>query len=167
MPGSRRSRSIAGDARSPRSPFAMIATLLSALVASATGGSVTTAQVAISQTIVIRTRGRGKPAPPPPTTYKERKGPACIDASAIAGAAVMAPDAVDFILKGGLRMRAKLEDACPELDYYRGFYVSPNSDGRICADRDTIRTRSGGECQIDRFRTLLPVLPKPPKTAAP
>jgi hypothetical protein len=146
----------------------MIATLLGALGALASGGSVTTAQVAISQTIVVRTRARGKATPlPPPATYKERKGPACIDAAAIAGAAVMAPNAVDFILKGGQRMRARLEDACPELDYYRGFYVSPSADSRICADRDAIRTRSGGECQIDRFRKLLPVAAKPPKPPAP
>ena len=29
-------------------------------------------------------------------------------------------------------------------------------DGRICADRDVIRSRVGGECRIDQFRVLTP-----------
>ena len=56
-------------------------------------------------------------------------------------------------------MRARLQDECPALDYYRGFYVRPQPDGRICADRDAIRTRSGGDCGIDRFRRLVPAKP--------
>jgi hypothetical protein len=137
----------------------MIALVL-AMAAAAPGDS---ASVSVSQTIVIRTRavrGPAKPAPSP--AFKEKRGPDCIDAAAIAGAAVAAPDAVDFILKGGQRMRARLEEECPALDYYRGFYVAPNPDGLICADRDAIRTRSGGECQIDRFRKLQPVATRPP-----
>jgi hypothetical protein len=51
-------------------------------------------------------------------------------------------------------MRAKLERSCPALDYYFGFYIMPAADGQICADRDSIRSRVGGECGIDRFRTL-------------
>jgi hypothetical protein len=98
--------------------------------------------------------------PPPVVVYREKRGPGCIDANAIAGAAVSGPDAVDFSLKGGQRVRARLADECPALDYYSGFYLSPQSDGRICADRDSIRTRSGGDCQIDRFRKLEPVPPR-------
>jgi hypothetical protein len=139
----------------------MIALVL-ALLADAAPDGVVIAQVRVSQTLMIHThapRGAPKPPPAPPPTYREKKGPGCIPAAAIGGAAVAAPDAVDFILKGGQRVRARLADECPALDYYSGFYVSPNPDGRICADRDAIRTRSGGECQIDRFRKLIPVAP--------
>ena len=138
----------------------MIALLL-ALVADATPeAGAASARVRAAQTLMIRThvpKGAPKPPPAPPQAFREKKGPVCIDAATIGGAAVAAPDAVDFILKGGQRMRARLADECPALDYYRGFYVSPNPDGRICADRDAIRTRSGGECLIDRFRKLQPV----------
>jgi hypothetical protein len=135
-----------------------MAFLLLALLAGAPAGGSAPAEVSVSQTIVIRTRSvRGPVAAPPLPAFKEKKGPPCIDAVAIGGAAVAGPDAVDFILKGGLRLRARLEEECPALDYYRGFYVSPGADGRICADRDAIHTRSGGECTIDRFRKLLPV----------
>lgn len=123
--------------------------------------------VSVAESVVIRVPARrthrvrapaNQPDPRPlPPVFRDRKGPRCIDAGAIAAAAVTAPDSVDFILKGGQRVRARLADECPALDYYSGFYVKPPRDQKICADRDSIHTRSGGDCQIDRFRTLIPV----------
>ncbi len=130
------------------------------------GDSQAQAQVTNSQPVIIRvpahrtsrsgTPARPDPRPLPPV-FRDRKGPRCIDAGAIAAAAVIAPNSVDFILKGGKRVRARLADECPALDYYSGFYVKPPHDQKICADRDSIHTRSGGDCQIDRFRALTPV----------
>ncbi|MBV8934562.1 MAG: hypothetical protein JO095_01975 [Alphaproteobacteria bacterium] len=91
---------------------------------------------------------------PAPIRWKEGKGPKCIPARLIAGYAIMAPASVDFFLRDNRRLRARLDSSCPALDYYRGFYVTPNPDGMICADRDVIRSRMGGECGIDKFRTL-------------
>ena len=127
---------------------------------------VTIAQLTITHSLVVRIPGwrRSATTPPAPgTQFKEHKGPRCIDAAAIGGAAISAPDSVDFTLKGGQRVRAKLEEQCPALDYYSGFYVVPPPDGKICADRDSIHTRSGGDCGVDRFRALTPVsAPAPP-----
>jgi hypothetical protein len=124
-------------------------------------------QTTVTQSVIIRVPARrthharmpaDRPDPRPlPPIFRDRRGPRCIDAGAIAAAAVTAPDSVDFILKGGKRVRARLADECPALDYYSGFYVKPPHDQKICADRDSIHTRSGGDCQIDRFRTLTPV----------
>jgi len=47
-------------------------------------------------------------------------------------------------------------EACPALDFYSGFYLRPSADGQVCADRDTVHARSGGQCGIERFRTLVP-----------
>jgi hypothetical protein len=123
------------------------------------------ADVTITQSLIIRIPARksqryrppGRPLPPP--AFKEHKGPKCIDAAAIGGAAITTPDSVDFILKGGKRVRAILEDQCPALDYYSGFYFRAPGDGKLCADRDSIHTRSGGDCQIDKFHTLTPIDP--------
>ncbi|MBA2935001.1 hypothetical protein HZF05_12925 [Sphingomonas sp. CGMCC 1.13654] len=123
------------------------------------------ADVVVSQSIIIRVPARRsqryRPAGEPPAApaFKEHKGPKCIDAATIGGAAVTAPNSVDFIVKGGKRMRAVLEDECPALDYYSGFYFRAPADGKLCADRDSIHTRSGGECQIDKFRALTPIDP--------
>jgi hypothetical protein len=153
----------------------VIASALAFILALATGpaapprsdasAGVQIADVTITQSLIIRIPARKSrrytPAgqPPPPPAYKERKGPKCIDAATIGGAAITTPDSVDFILKGGKRVRAKLEDECPALDYYSGFYFRAPSDGKLCADRDAIHTRSGGDCQIDKFHTLTPIDP--------
>lgn len=99
----------------------------------------------------------------PVTVWRERRGGRCIDASNVAGAAITPDGAVDFVLKGGKRMRAWLESECPALDFYQGFYVKPDRDGKVCAGRDAIHSRSGGECQIDRLRRLEPVTTVTPR----
>jgi hypothetical protein len=150
--------------------YALAALILDTPVTGAVSGGdgtagVEIAQLTITQSIIIRVPARrsaryvnqDQPAPPP--AFKERKGPKCIDASTIGGAAVTAPDSVDFILRGGKRVRARLEDECPALDYYSGFYFQAPGDGKLCADRDSIHTRSGGDCQIDKFRALTPIAP--------
>lgn len=150
--------------------YALAALITGTPIASAPPGSgdasgVEIAQLTITQSIIIRVpahRSRRYAAPdrpPPPPAFKEHKGPKCIDASAIGGAAVTARDSVDFILRGGKRMRAVLQDECPALDYYSGFYFQAPADGKLCADRDSIHTRSGGNCQIDKFRALTPISP--------
>jgi hypothetical protein len=114
------------------------------------------AQLVVSERIMIRTLRMREPLPPDPpqSRWKEKHGPKCVQAKAIAGAALISQNSVDLILKDNRRLRAKLERSCPALDYYYGFYITPNPDGRVCADRDVIRSRMGGACQIDRFRLL-------------
>jgi hypothetical protein len=87
--------------------------------------------------------------------WEEEKGPKCLPAYAIAGAFLSGPDSVDFLLRNRQMMRAKLDSDCEALDFYGGFYVQPE-DRRICARRDTIRSRVGGSCRILKFRTLVP-----------
>ena len=74
----------------------------------------------------------------------------------LAGAAFTRADSVDLFMRGGRRMRAQLDDNCPALDFYSGFYLTPTRDGQVCGGRDTIRTRSGGQCDIERFREMVP-----------
>jgi len=112
------------------------------------------AQLTIEQSLIVRVPRR---APIKPLKWKSKKGPRCVAMDAIAGAAVVADDAIDLALRGGQRLRAHFSANCPALDYYSGFYILPTDDGNICADRDVIRTRAGGQCEIVRFRRLLPV----------
>ena len=114
------------------------------------------AQVVVREQIIVKMRTR----PPQQIRWKESKGPKCIPARAIAGAAVVSEDTVDLMLRDNRRIRIKLDNDCPALGYYPGFYVTPNADGMICAGRDSIRSRIGGRCEIDRFRALQPILAK-------
>ena len=117
------------------------------------------AQLVVREQIMVRVQQR--PAPPvAPVQYKEGKGPKCVPARAILGASLQGPDKVDLVLRDRSRVRAKLDSSCPALDYYYGFYIRPNADGMICADRDSIRSRVGGQCGIERFRSLQAVARK-------
>ncbi|HMI19506.1 MAG TPA: hypothetical protein VK533_08180 [Sphingomonas sp.] len=91
----------------------------------------------------------------PLAALKEKKGPKCVAMGDILAAAVLARSSVDLVLRGGYRIRARFSANCPGLDYYSGFYLVPSSDGKLCADRDVIRDRAGGECEIDKFRQLV------------
>lgn len=114
------------------------------------------AQLIVREQIVVRTRRIVPQVSATPVEWKEGKGLKCVPARAIAGAALLGQNSVDLILHDNRRVRARLASSCPALDYYYGFYIRPNADGMICADRDAIRSRVGGECEIDRFRTLEP-----------
>ena len=109
--------------------------------------------ITFHQQVIVRV-----PNPPAenqtPIRWEEHNGPRCIAWAQIAGATLIGQHSVDLLLRDRTRVRARLERRCPALDYYRGFYVSATPDGLICADRDSIRSRTGGECEIDRFRTL-------------
>ena len=134
------------------------ATLLLASTGAATaapvgGGSVQLAQLLIRERLVVRVPATRLP---PTTRWKEKRAPKCMPAENLAGAAVMEPDSIDLIARGGERFRVELASACPGIDFYRGFYLVPSADRMICAGRDAIHARSGGQCQIKRFRKLVP-----------
>jgi hypothetical protein len=112
------------------------------------------AQLSFRSHIVVRVQTT-QLAMVPEASLREKKGPKCIAAGDILAAAVLARSSVDLVLRGGYRMRARFADNCPGLDYYSGFYVSAGADGKLCADRDVIRDRAGGECAIDKFRQLV------------
>lgn len=116
--------------------------------------------ISIHEEVIVRLPRAARPGAAPladlQTAWTEHRGPRCIEASRIAGAARLGPDSVDLVLRDRTRIRARLDSGCPALDYYRGFYVSSSDDGRICADRDIVRSRAGAACQIEAFRTLRP-----------
>ena len=111
----------------------------------------------VEETVIMRIPVR--PRPIRPFDWEEKKGPKCVNASAIRGAALSGQETVDFLLLDHTRLRAELSEDCPALDFYNGFYLAPE-DGRICAKRDGIRSRMGRSCQIERFRRLVPKEPR-------
>ena len=117
-------------------------------------GSYALAQVTFRSHIVVRVQ-TSTLSIAPAAPLREKKGPRCIAIDDILAAGVLARSSVDLVLRGGYRMRARFSASCPALDYYSGFYLVPSSDGKICADRDLIRDRAGGECAIDKFRKLV------------
>lgn len=90
-----------------------------------------------------------------PIVWTEKKGPKCISGNAIVGALLSSDHSVDFLLSNRTRIRAQFDNNCPALDYYDRLYLQPE-DQNVCAGRDSVRSRMGGVCQIERFRRLIP-----------
>lgn len=137
------------------------ATLLASVpgAAPAQRESYAVAQQVVQQVIVRLPRlspSAAAVAMPPPVEWVEKKGPKCIPLASLAGALVTQPGAIDLVQDGGARVRAQLDRKCPALDFYSGFYIKPTKDGKVCADRDAVRSRAGRQCGIDRFRLLVP-----------
>ena len=86
----------------------------------------------------------------------EKKAGDCVKMEKLAGFTVNRFDSVDLVLKDGSLLRAKLGADCPALGFYTGFYVRPTKDQKICAKRDSLRSRSGRWCGVQAFTTLVP-----------
>ncbi|WP_037479376.1 hypothetical protein [Sphingomonas sp. PAMC 26617] len=118
------------------------------------------AQMTIHQRIIIRIPRvlGGHPTQPLQSDrairWTAKKGPKCISADLLEGAIITGSDSVDLLIADGSRLRAELDDHCPALDFYSGLYLKQTSDGLVCADRDSIRARSGSVCRIDGFKRL-------------
>jgi hypothetical protein len=135
--------------------FASLGLLPSLLSLSATieGDDRVVRRMVIRDEIILRIPVRRRLMPP--IEWSEKKGPKCLASADIAGAMLSGPSSIDFVMRDRRRVRAEIESECPALDFYDGFYMQPD-DERVCARRETIRSRVGGSCRIERFRMLVP-----------
>lgn len=146
---------------SPAIPAALL--LLLAAPAAPMAGPGFEGQMLFHQHIVIRIPRMPAPQPmampEPPRAMpelREKDGPKCVASADLVAATIPTDDRIDVMMRGGERLRIRLDKKCRTLDYYTGFYVTAGHDGRVCAHRDSIRTRSGDECGISKFRRLVP-----------
>ena len=112
-------------------------------------------RVVVQDEVLISIPVRPRPKRPQNIEWKEEKGPKCVRSERIAGAMWSGPSSIDFLLRDRTRVRAIMDDECPALDFHKGFYLQPDDD-RICAKRESIQSRIGGSCRIERFKTLIP-----------
>lgn len=137
-------------------PLAICAPLLISAHEPAGLDGIQLAQMIYRERVVIRIPQlpvrRSEPAAE--VTWREHKAPKCVAAATLASAMFSRDGDVDLIVTDGRRLRAKLDDDCPTLNFYSGFYLKRAADGMVCAKRDVLRSRSGARCEISRFRTL-------------
>ncbi|MCX7285918.1 MAG: hypothetical protein NTX28_18090 [Novosphingobium sp.] len=125
-------------------------------------------QVRIEQRMIIRIAPRmpgSMLAPPPDPRFSappqfprlfERKADKCLPIANIAGVQIESQDRLVLITRNRKMIGASLDKSCHARDFYSGFYVDRNDDGRLCAGRDTIHSRAGANCAITRMRELVP-----------
>lgn len=123
------------------------------------------AQVRIERRVIIRVPRR-RPAQTRqmadirsravPEKYKEKKIGKCLPMNNILGVQRYSGRFLDLVTRDRKRIRARLEKKCQARSFYSGFYMEKSKDGKICADRDVLHSRTGSKCEIDRFRQLVP-----------
>lgn len=136
--------------------FLALLGLISALLGSAaqsSGDDQVVRRVIVQDEVIFRIPIR--PRLSPSIEWIEHKGPKCIPANMLAGAVLSGPSSIDFVLRNRQRVRAKMDNDCPALDFYKNFYLQLD-DEYVCAKRETIRSRVGGSCRIEKFRYLVP-----------
>ena len=113
-------------------------------------------RLVVQDEVILRVPVQPRPLMPL-VDWREKKGPKCVPTAMIRRALLSGSADVDFVLADRARVRAKLDEDCPALDFYAGFYLQPQDD-QLCAGRDAIHSRMGGSCTIDHFRLLVPKL---------
>lgn len=88
--------------------------------------------------------------PFPPHAGRNR----CIGVNNVAGAQLFGDRAIELTMRDGRRFRMFFARECQALSFYQGFYYRRLKAGQLCAGRDVIGARSGGECPI---ASIIPV----------
>lgn len=138
----------------------MLANPLSAL-----RGSATVRQVRIEQRVVVRI------APQSPAArqsllaelpqralaprFEERGKEKCIALQGIVGVQTGSGNRLVLFLHDQRMISVNLEKSCRARDFYSGFYVEKNKDGRLCVDRDKLQSRTGVRCEVEAMRQLV------------
>ena len=78
----------------------------------------------------------------------------CVAMAGIAGAQLFGDSAMELSMRDGRRFRLFFARECQALSFYQGFYYRRQKAGQICAGRDAVGARSGGECPISSIIEL-------------
>jgi hypothetical protein len=118
-------------------------------------------QVRAEQRVIIRLPSRPAPGAPKngksnPVKYEEKKIGKCILMDRLVASRPGPKDTLELATRDGSLIRAYLGDGCLAREFYAGAYVERSADGKLCIDRDILHARTGAQCEIDKFRALVP-----------
>jgi hypothetical protein len=81
----------------------------------------------------------------------------CVALDGIAGVQTGSGNRLVLFLRDRRMISVNLEKACRARDFYSGFYVEKNKDGRLCVERDKLQSRTGARCEVETMRELVEV----------
>ncbi len=91
------------------------------------------------------------------TRFEEREIDRCLPVSSIAAVQTGNGNRLLLYLSDRRMITVNLERACRASQFYSGFYVERNEDGRFCVGRDKLQSRSGAKCEVERMRQLVEI----------
>ena len=121
-------------------------------------------QVRIEQRVVVRiapqTPARRNmlaelPQRAVPQRFEEADKEKCVPLEGIAGVQTGSGNRLVLFLRDRRMISVNLEKSCHARDFYSGFYVERHKDGRLCADRDKLQSRTGARCEVEVMRQLV------------
>lgn len=132
---------------------------------SAVRGQLSVGQVRIEQRVVVRIA----PAAPAarqdlmaelpqravPARFEEERKEKCVALEGIAGVQTGSGNRLVLFLRDRRMLSVNLEKSCRARDFYSGFYVEKNKDGRLCVERDKLQSRTGVRCEVESMRRLV------------
>jgi hypothetical protein len=89
--------------------------------------------------------------------FQEREKAKCVPLEGIAGVQTGSGNRLVLFLRDRRMISVNLEKSCRARDFYSGFYVEKNKDGRLCVDRDKLQSRTGARCEVEAMRSLVEV----------
>lgn len=88
-------------------------------------------------------------------TFEEGEMAECVPVSGIAGVQTSTGNRLLLFLRDERIISLNLERGCEARDFYSGFYVERNEDGRLCVKRDQLQSRSGAKCEVAGMKRLV------------
>lgn len=89
--------------------------------------------------------------------FEERGKEKCVALQGISGVQTGSGNRLVLFLRDRRMISVNLEKSCRARDFYAGFYVEKNKDGRLCVERDKLQSRTGARCEVDAMRELVAV----------
>ncbi|MBU7581286.1 MAG: hypothetical protein KAF27_12620 [Porphyrobacter sp.] len=89
--------------------------------------------------------------------FEERGKEKCVALDGIAGVQTGSGNRLVLFLRDRRMISVNLEKTCRARDFYAGFYVEKNKDGRLCIERDKLQSRTGARCEVEAMRQLVEV----------
>jgi hypothetical protein len=85
----------------------------------------------------------------------QRKIGRCLAVAGIAGVQPNEGGELILYMRDRRVVSGMLERACRARDFYSGFYLARNGDGKLCVDRDMLLSRNGANCKLTQIRQLV------------
>jgi hypothetical protein len=89
--------------------------------------------------------------------YREQPMRRCVAVGNIAGVQSGPDNRLILFMRDRLMVTAALEKACNARDFYSGFYIERSDDGLLCSGRDTLQSRTGASCGLQKLAHLVAV----------
>lgn len=99
--------------------------------------------------------------PPPPGAGAPAEAPApepenvqCISIDDIRDAVIRNDRTIHLRMRGRVYYEMRLQNNCPGLSFYDGFYYRTTPNRQLCGGLDVIMARSGSRCPIESFQRI-------------